>query len=178
MGLFAVLPLFADAPKSDVSLRKGTWQDVQNLVKKNRGKVLVVDAWSTSCIPCMREFPNLVALQKKFGSDVVCISFSCDYVGIKGKPPEFYEERVLNFLKKQKAGIINILGTQPSDEAYEQMGIESIPAVFVYDQEGRLAQKFDAEYKHAGGEDEPFTYQDVRALLQKLVGRTANGAGN
>ena len=133
------------------------------------GKVVVVDAWSTSCVPCMREFPHLVELHKKYSKEVVCVSFSCDFVGIKGKPPEFYEERVLKFLKSKEATLVNFLATEAADEAYEKMGIESIPAVFVYGTDGKLAQKFDSEYKGGGEGEEPFTYKDVTALVEKLA---------
>lgn len=153
----------------EVSLQKGTWADVQKLIKENPGKVVVVDAWSTSCVPCMREFPHLVELHKKYSKQAVCVSFSCDFVGIKGKPPEFYQERVLKFLKSKQATLVNFLATETADEAYEKMGIDSIPAVFVYGPDGKLAQKFDSEYKNGGDSEEPFTYKDVTTLVDKLI---------
>jgi thiol-disulfide isomerase/thioredoxin len=165
---FAFLSLLFATENSKVSLIKGTWEDVQQIVKDNPGKIVVVDAWSTSCIPCMKEFPNLVKLQSSHEQEVVCVSFSCDYQGIKSKPPEFYEERVLKFLTKQKAEFTNILSTTEADVAYEEMGINSIPAVFVYGPDGKLAKKFDSE-SGEGGEEEPFTYKDVTALVEKLI---------
>ena len=164
----AALSLLPAAEKSEIALTKGTWKDVQKIVEKNPGKVVVVDAWSTSCIPCMKEFPNLVKLHANLPDDVVCVSFSCDYQGIKSKPPEFYEERVLKFLTKQKAAFTNILSTTEADTVYEEMGINSIPAVFVYSPDGKLAKKFDSE-SGEGGEEEPFTYKDVTALVEKLI---------
>lgn len=158
-----------EKPTGEVKLRKGTWSDIQQLIKKNPGKVVIVDAWSTSCAPCMREFPNLVSLHRKYPKEVVCVSFSCDYSGIKGKPPEFYEERVMKFLKSKEATFTNILATQVADDAFAEMKIDSIPAVFVYGPDGKLAQKFDSEYKVASGEEEPFTYKDVGALVEKLI---------
>lgn len=174
LGLCAGLVAWgaAAAEKSsegDVGLKHGTWEDVQKIVEGNPGKVIVVDAWSTSCIPCMREFPNLVKLHERFPKEVVCVSFSCDYVGIKSKPPKFYEERVLKFLTKQKATFTNLLSTTDADAVYEEMGVNSIPAVFVYGGDGKLAKKFDSE-SGEGGEEEPFTYEDVTALVEKLVG--------
>jgi len=156
------------AEESAVSVTPGTWEDVQKIVKEHPGKVVVVDAWSTSCVPCMREFPNLVKLHERFPGQVVCISFSCDYQGIKSKPPQFYQERVLKFLTKQKANFKNLLSTTEADEVYEQMGVNSIPAVFVYGPDGKLSRKFDSE-SGEGGEEEPFTYKDVTLLVEQLV---------
>lgn len=173
VALLGALASFLNTPvtsaeQPEVKVTKGSWQDVQEFIKKNPDKVVVIDAWSTSCIPCMREFPNLVKLQAALPDDVVCVSFSCDYVGIKSKPPEFYEERVLKFLTKQKATFKNFLSTTEADTAYEEMGINSIPAVFVYGPDGKLSKKFDSE-SGEGGDEEPFTYKDVTAHVKKLL---------
>ena len=78
------------AGKPKVSLEVVTWEQTQKLVAAHKGKIVVLDAWSTSCQPCMKEFPNLVKLHEKYGKKgLVCISLSCDYQGIKNKPPEF-----------------------------------------------------------------------------------------
>src|ERR1044072_84704 len=55
---------------------------IQQLVAQKRGRVVVMDGWSTSCPPCMKEFPRLVELQKKYPDDVAAISLSFDYEGI------------------------------------------------------------------------------------------------
>ena len=58
-----------------VTVEIKSWEDTQALIASHKGKVVIVDLWSTSCEPCMREFPNLVALHKKFGTDkIACIS--------------------------------------------------------------------------------------------------------
>lgn len=67
----------------DVKLTAGTWKDVEAIVAKSAGKIVVVDIWSTSCLPCMQEFPHLVEIHKRHSDKVVCISFNVDYVGIK-----------------------------------------------------------------------------------------------
>ena len=40
-------------------------------IAAKRGKVVVMDAWSTSCPPCMKEFHNLVELHKQYGPGTV-----------------------------------------------------------------------------------------------------------
>ena len=66
-----------DASNEDdpnVKLTAGTWKDVEALVAMSSGKIVVVDIWSTSCLPCITEFPHLVEMQKTHGDKVVCIS--------------------------------------------------------------------------------------------------------
>ncbi len=36
-------------------------------IAKLKGKLVVVDVWSTGCPPCMKEYPKLVELSKKSG---------------------------------------------------------------------------------------------------------------
>jgi thiol-disulfide isomerase/thioredoxin len=42
----------------------GSWDDLQKIVKSHKGKVVVVDMWSTWCEPCKKELPELALLQK------------------------------------------------------------------------------------------------------------------
>lgn len=164
----------AEEDRSDdpeVRLHAGTWDDVENAVRSARGKVVVVDIWSTSCQPCMDEFPNLVRLSNRWPDDVVCISFNVDYAGLKKRPPEFYRERVRKFLEESDADFLNVLSTEESDTIYERLRLPSIPAALVYGSDGRLAQQFDARMQSDEGEEEPFNYRDdivpfVKRLLQ------------
>jgi thiol-disulfide isomerase/thioredoxin len=156
------------AGQSKVSLEIVDWDQTQKLVAAHKGKIVVLDAWSTSCQPCMKEFPNLVKLHQKYGGKgLACMSLSCDYQGIKNKPPEFYRERVLKFLEKQGAVFQNLLASVPADELYDKMELASIPAVFVYGRDGKLVKRFDNE--QVKSEDENFTYADVVKLVEELM---------
>src|SRR5262245_44573967 len=155
--------------KAKVSLETVTWEETLKLVSAHRGKkIVVLDAWSTSCQPCMKEFPNLVKMHEKYGDKrVACMSLSCDYQGIKSKPPEFYRPRVTAFLEKQGATFQNLLASEPADELYEKMELASIPAVFVFGLDGKLVKRFDNE--QAKTEEDNFTYEDVNKLVEKLL---------
>ncbi len=159
----------AASEKANITLTAGTWDDVLEQVKANKGRIVVVDIWSTSCLPCMTEFPNLVELQKTHGDKIACISFNVDYVGIKSKPAEFYRERVQAFLTKQKAAFPNILCTVESDKVFEKLELSSIPAVYVFDAEGKEVKRFDDSMLQ-DGEEEAFTYKaDINPFVTSLV---------
>jgi thiol-disulfide isomerase/thioredoxin len=156
------------AAKAKVTLQIVDWDETLMLVAAHKGKVVVLDAWSTSCQPCMKEFPNLVKLHRKYGGrEVVCMSLSCDYAGIKNKPPEFYRERVLKFLEKQEAGFQNLLSSVPAEDLFDKMELSSIPAVYVFGPDGKIAKRFDNE--QAKTEEDNFTYADVNKLVEDLV---------
>ena len=157
------------AEEAKVTLTAGTWDNVLEQVKANKGRIVVVDIWSTSCLPCMTEFPNLVELQTTHGDKIACISFNVDYVGIKSKPAEFYRERVQAFLTKQKAACPNILCTVASDKVFEKLELSSIPAVYVFDAEGKEIKRFDDSLLE-DGEEEAFTYKaDINPFVKSLV---------
>jgi peroxiredoxin len=43
-----------------------------------RGKVILINYWATWCPPCVAEIPDLVKLQKKYGSNIQIIGISLD----------------------------------------------------------------------------------------------------
>ena len=171
LALTPVRPVTAEGPKgAAVSLKIMNWEQAQEIVKKNKGKIVVMDVWSTSCDPCMKEFPNLVKLHQKYGKDVACVSVSTDYTGSKNKPPEFYRERVLKFLEEQKADFDNVLLNVPSDELFENIELSSIPAVYVYGRDGKLVKRFDSESaENLKTDEEAFTYADVNKVVFGLL---------
>lgn len=174
MGLLALclVPMASaeDPKESAVSLKIMDWEQTQEIVKKHKGKIVVMDLWSTSCDPCMKEFPNLVKMHKTLGKDVVCLSVSSDYTGSKNKPPEFYRERVLKFLQEQGATFENILLNVPSDELFEKIELASIPAVYVYGRDGKLVKRFDSESaENLKADEEAFTYADVNKVVAELL---------
>ncbi|MDG2131339.1 MAG: thioredoxin-like domain-containing protein [Fuerstiella sp.] len=154
--------------KTDILLKDGTWKDVEAVIAKHPGKIVIVDIWSTSCLPCMKEFPELVKLQKKYPRDLVCISFNIDYVGIKSKPPEYYRAKVEKFLQKREAEFPNFLCSVDSIEIFDQLDLNSIPAVLVFGRDGRLGKRFDDTLLKPG-KQEAFTYQhDINPFVAAL----------
>jgi thiol-disulfide isomerase/thioredoxin len=131
-----------------------------------RGKVVVLDVWSTYCDPCVREFPNLVALQKRLGQKVRCISFDTDYAGAAKEPAESFRKLVAGFLSKHDAsGLFNVICSDPSEDFFNKIHLGGPPAVFVYDQRGKLVKRFDNSQIST-----EFTYQrDVVPLVEKLT---------
>ena len=137
-------------------------------IAAHRGKVVVLDCWSTSCPPCVREFPRLVALAARFPDEVVCISLSFDYEGIGAA--EDAMPKVRTFLEAVGAGrVVNLLGSEESDVLAMKLELVGVPAVFVYGRDGRLLEKFDDDgAKRRLGR--PFTYDDVEATVHSGLG--------
>jgi len=153
---------------SKVMLKIENWQEVQKRVATHKGKVVVVDIWTTTCLSCVEEFPKFVALQKKYGKDkVVCISVNCDYDGIESKPPKYYREDVLKFLRKKHATFENVMLDLSFIAFLDKVKLESTPAILVYGPAAKLVKRFDND--DAKSEKDEYSMKDVQALIERLL---------
>jgi thiol-disulfide isomerase/thioredoxin len=156
----------------NVTLKTLSYDEIQELIASHKGKVVVMDAWSTACAPCIKEFHNLVEIHEKYPAEkVACISLSFDYEGI-GKP-EDQAPRVLKFLREQHATFDNVMSSEESDALYRKFKLTAVPAVFVYNQQGELARRFDNEDIKGKGE---FTYDQVKDFVAELVANAGSPA--
>ena len=154
----------ADAAQS-VKLDIAPWADVEKYVAAQKGKIVVLDLWSTSCQPCVRELPGLVKLHKEHPGDVVCVTCSLDYYGAQDEPPESYREQALKILTEKGATFQNYLSSDKDESVYEKVGANPVPIVMVYDREGKQAGQFKNE----------FTYEeDVAPLVKELTSGTGS----
>lgn len=163
----------AQAPAAssvEIGLTVADLEQLEQVVQSHAGKVVVVDVWSTSCAPCMREFPHLVALSQTHPEQLVCISLNVDYIGLQRKPPEAYLAKVEQFLQKQQAvDITNLLSASPDETVLGQFSIGAIPAILIYAPGGELKHTLTDSNTGKDG----LTYQGdvlpkVRELLPQL----------
>lgn len=156
----------ASASAATVELAVVSFDELQASIAESKGKIVVVDYWSTSCPPCMTEFPGLVAIHNKLPHDQVrCVSVSLDYEGLSDFPIEDCRKSALEFLEQQKSTLDNFILSEDSLTVMDdKLKIASIPAVFVFDVDGKLARMFD----ESSGES--FTYEkDVTPFVKELV---------
>ena len=161
----------AEGGRDAVTVRVLDWAATQELVASKKVKVVVVDVWATTCAPCLRELPGLVKLHQRWGKEkLACVSVSCDYLGMDGESPESHREAVLRILQSRGALFDNVLLSNPSDDFFQMADLASIPAVYVYDREGKLVKRFDNETGEFG--DSGFTYEKhISPLVEKLLAR-------
>jgi len=151
-----------------VPLRLASWDDTQKLIASHKGKVVVLDAWSTWCSPCLAEFPGLVKLHETYPGQVVCISLNCNFTGGEGASPNADRAQIEAFLTKQRAQFDNLISTEPDHKLYTALDAAAIPVVRVYDRSGQLRQQFDNDDNEYG--DNGFSYaKHIAPLIEKLL---------
>jgi thiol-disulfide isomerase/thioredoxin len=160
------VPVDSTSAESNTQVKFATWQEIDQFAKAT-GRITVIDLWSLVCEPCLEEFPGLVALHQTMGDSVQCVAVDIDYDGRKNRPPEYYQQRVVDFLKSVKAsGFPTYISKTPSDDVFKTTKLISIPAVMIYDASGEVVKVFVDT-----GEENAFTYEkDVVPFVKSLAG--------
>jgi thiol-disulfide isomerase/thioredoxin len=102
-------------------------------MKNLKGKVVVVDFWATWCGPCVAEMPKMKSLYAEYKEKGV------EFIGVSLDQKEGGLEKLKDFVHKE--GITwpqYFQGDGWNSKFSMSWGINSIPAVFVVDQEGKL----------------------------------------
>jgi thiol-disulfide isomerase/thioredoxin len=93
-----------------------------------QGKVLVVDAWATWCLPCRKRAVDLVYLHEKYADrGVVFISLTAE--------PSSKLEAIQSFLKATGIKWLNGYGAEAT---LTEFGAEVIPMVWIFDRQGKV----------------------------------------
>ena len=144
-------PDAAPEENRSVEVRDIPYTGLTQRIKDLRGQVIVVDFWADYCLPCKREFPNLVELHRKYSS----AGFSAISVSLDDPHDSEARERVRSFLVKQQAAFANYILDEKPDLWQQKLKIQGPPCVFVFGRKGELRKRYD------DGVD----YKDVEAVV-------------
>ena len=101
-----------------------------------RGKVVMVNFWATSCVPCMKEMPHMVKTYNKYkgrGLEFVAVAMSYD-------PPNY----VVNYAETRSLPFHVALDTQ--GELAKSFGdVKLTPTTFVIDKKGNIIKRYVGE---------------------------------
>jgi len=156
-------PARADGAKADeVTLTPVKWDEFRTRLAANKAKAkyTLVDAWATTCGPCKENFPHLVEMHRKYARQGLAVaSLTLD------DPSDAKAiDEARKFLQEKKAVFANYLMNEEFGVGFEKLGINAIPAVFLYGPDGKEVKRFtmdDAENQ--------FTYEEVEAYVKAVL---------
>jgi len=122
---------------------KFTLKDLDgNVVSLNdlKGKVIVIDFWSTWCVPCKKSFPAMQLAVNAYKNDPL-VKFLFIHTWETGKTPL---EDVKNYIAKSGFNfqvLMDLKDGAGHNAAVEDYGVSAIPAKFVIDKAGKIVFK-------------------------------------
>jgi thiol-disulfide isomerase/thioredoxin len=139
-------PIAATEPEvnvigTEVELTLRDLSGIEQRLSAYRGRVVVLNFWATYCVPCIKEMPDLAAIQNHYAAmGVQVIGAAADTAEDK--------QKVLQFIKSAKVNFPVWLGA--SAESMQQFGLGSaLPGTVVIGRDGKIAAKFRGIIKPA-----------------------------
>ena len=117
-----------------VELRSISVDEYEGEIAKHKGKVVLVDVWFKGCPPCLKKFPEFVALHRELGPEgLICISLDVNPQELERK------DEVLGFLRSKGADTINLIFDDRDSklaEWFDKYDCHYTPAAIAYDRRG------------------------------------------
>ncbi|RAI54604.1 redoxin domain-containing protein [Roseicella frigidaeris] len=152
----------ADAPAPDFpGIADWLNADVPPSLAALRGRVVLIDVWTYSCINCRRTVPSLNRLQAEYGVAGLQV------IGIH--TPEFGFERQRPDVEAavRSLGIRFPVGQDNGFQSWRAWGIRAWPSFLLLDQTGRIVLRREGE-GHMG---------EIEAAIRALLGLPPGAAG-
>jgi thiol-disulfide isomerase/thioredoxin len=156
-GIKAV-PARADSPSPFKVL---TPAELKDLIAANKGKVVYLNFWATFCVPCRTEFPDIIKLQKMYGSQglqVIEVSMNDHTDPSDIAAMTKYLAEMQPPFKVYIASGLDDSFYSAVDPRWEKDG-EALPMTTIYDRDGKPVHYYEKALKFEEME------QDVKPLL-------------
>jgi thiol-disulfide isomerase/thioredoxin len=120
--------------KAQAKIKAPVWsiRDIDNHINSlaaYKGKVVILNFWGTFCTPCLKEVPDLVAIQQQYAGKVVVIGAAMDKNG---------ENKIKLFAKKYSINYPVIIAPGSLLNEYK---VVFAPVTFIIDKEGDIVFK-------------------------------------
>ncbi len=125
---------------------------MEDILKKNKGKLIYVDYWASWCAPCRAMMPESKILKEEYkGKDIVFLYISIDKDFEKWKDAS----------KEENISSNNFLAINPKADFYKELNVGRIPRYMLYNKKGEIIHK---------NAPKPDT-KEIRELFDKLLSK-------
>lgn len=142
--------------------------DIQNnIVKANelRGKILIINCWSITCGPCIKEMPYLNDLKNDLKSNkYVCLGITFD--DTESITIFFKSDKLKKYLNNQNPSFNFRIIPNQKILLNNILGVKSYPTTFIVDQKGIIKQMIEG--LHLDDQKNPKIYSEIMDAI-KLI---------
>jgi len=122
-------------------------QQLQQLIAKHRGKIVIVDFWATWCINCMELMPHTAQLQREHADELALITVAVDDADREPQAKKF-----LGAIDADATHVISSVGG--SQKALDEYDLtDGVPHYKFYDREGNLVKVLDTDPERLATEE-------------------------
>ncbi|MFD1061944.1 redoxin domain-containing protein [Winogradskyella litorisediminis] len=126
----------ATAPKFSAPTPEGDILALDDVLSK--GKITIIDFWAAWCGPCRRENPNVVKIYEKYhdkGLEIIGVGLD----GRRGQQNP--KEAWIKAIKNDNLTWHQVSNLRYFDEIAKMYNVNSIPSMFILDNEGKIVAK-------------------------------------
>lgn len=116
----------APVPSGAADFEPLTIDQVEELVKANRGKIVMINFWATWCPPCREEIPGLIKIRKSYGEDKLLLI---------GASVDEDDKALRQYVTSSK---INYPVRKAARNLVQAAGVSGIPHMLVFDGRGEV----------------------------------------
>jgi thiol-disulfide isomerase/thioredoxin len=148
---FSLLFLYSQISTGQEVLPLSNIKDLEALKESNKGKVVLVNFWATWCVPCVKEFPEIVQLYKDYKKKNFKVIFiSVDF-------PDEIDSKVKPFLKKKNVDFVsyysNFDDVSELINSFDTKWGGDIPATYIFSRTGKLTSVLQGKKEYSEFEE-------------------------
>lgn len=146
----------ADLNTVSVELQSVDRGGLDDLIRGQKGKVVLVDFWATWCVPCVKGLPHTVELSKKYNEDDLLV------VTLAMESAEQSAAVKATLESVDATGTHNLIANLDAFKAMDVFQISSgtLPTVRLYNRAGELVQTF------GDGDPKPIDFQAIEVAIR------------
>lgn len=148
------------APARPAEMKAVSFQEWDRQLASYRPSVVVVDLWAMWCASCIKRFPKMVDMHDEYspkGVQIVALN-------LDNRQDPMAVQQAQEFLNEINATFDNFHMDENLIDAFERFKLVGIPAVIIYDGQGRERFRLTGDNPNA-----QFTDEDIENAINALL---------
>jgi cytochrome c biogenesis protein CcmG/thiol:disulfide interchange protein DsbE len=160
LALFLTACDTATQSADPAEMKPVSFQQWEEQLESYRPSVVVVDLWAMWCTSCIKRFPKMVDMHDKYSQEGVQIVA----LNLDNRQDQAAVQQAQEFLREINATFDNYHMDENLIDAFERFKLVGIPAVIIYDGQGRERFRLTGD-----NPNDQFTDEDIENAINELL---------